>query len=266
MTNHRKGFISLPFIVAIVVLVVAIGVGIYYYASHRGAGPQIISPAGGEVWAVGGTYQIKWTGITSPRAAINYTSPVGSGDIVTVDNNGTYEWTISTAFKPSDKYYIVVVGHGDEVAYSAPFKIVSPGTAGAQPSTSGTAQTSPLPSGGSSALPAGLTCLPMPAGFRSDVPLPPQSCIIQATPLEKNGYKGFAVFAMTTMSPEGVTSFLDANLSGNGWQPGLRAEQLVTLPGGSGAAGHSYMQGDIGLTFQVIPSPQGTQFMIGYSK
>jgi len=97
---------------------------------------QVLLPNGGEVWNIGTTQIIKWTGGSgttgiylyreTPNAACgfcNFISIIASG--VSADQ-GQYAWTIPNTLTPGSTFYIRLSGGASADNSDAPFSIVQP--------------------------------------------------------------------------------------------------------------------------------------------
>ena len=118
----------------------------------------VVSPAGGEQWAMGSTQTIKWTSTGNiPQVTISLVSVGGdyvrtrSLSLGSVQNSGSYSWTIpncgpgnecSSNFEiPAGTYYIQISGSGVN-ANSNQFSVVSGTTTSPVPTITSLAPTS----------------------------------------------------------------------------------------------------------------------------
>lgn len=277
MKSDTKGFSML--LVALVMAVILGGAGFYYYKNQKSnmvrsqdsfsKTPTVIVPGGGEQWEVGGTYEIKWAGVTkAAKVSINYQSPFGLGKIGGADNGGSYRWMIPANTRPGNNYQIIITTPGKDfdVAWSKSFSIVAAGAATSQGSSSGASSGTAAGNGSDfGTLSGGGACGQLPPDFRSDIPVPPDSCLVQVIPMNYDGYKSYAVFYESQKLTSETSAFFDSRLAGEGWRISLVAEQVVALP--PGMIGHGYKKGDVSLVAGVQNNPNGgTRFYIGYKR
>ena len=144
MSFITQGKTNWKFLLIVIILAIVVGGGVFawqywWVPKEEVKAPEvkapkeitITSPSKGEIWKVGGTYQIRWTpsdpkgtvGIILSDTGISSVSLSKIWQVENIPDTGNYSFTVPEA-SPGDKYQIYISSK-EKYGYSELFSIIS---------------------------------------------------------------------------------------------------------------------------------------------